>query len=322
MLLLVFSIMGCQKSSSRKEGQPRDITLAYTTQHDCVLVHVAMAKGYFAQEGLHVRPMLHAFGKAALDSVIEGKADLATVAETPVMFAVLNGEPIAIVASIFSSNKNNAIVADKERGISVPRDLRGKRIGFTPGTTSEFFLDSFLTANNIGRHDVTLLRLNPDEMGDAITANRVDAVSTWNPALATIIGGLGTKGTTFFDFDLYHERFVLAGRQEYVQKNAGTVQSVLRAIIRAEQFAAEHTEEAQAVAASSLKMDRELMRALWSESEFRVTLDQALLITLEDETRWAIKNHMTTCAGMPNYLGYIYFDGLETVNPDAVTIKR
>ncbi len=42
---------------------------------------------------------------------------------------------------------NNAIVARKDSGISAPGDLKGKRIGYTPGTTSDFFLDSMLTAS-------------------------------------------------------------------------------------------------------------------------------------------------------------------------------
>jgi len=63
-----------------KQAGPREkITFAYTTAPDAVLVQIAFAKGFFAEEGLDATPQPHAFGKLALESVMEGKADLATV---------------------------------------------------------------------------------------------------------------------------------------------------------------------------------------------------------------------------------------------------
>jgi NitT/TauT family transport system substrate-binding protein len=51
-----------------------------------------------------------------------------------------------------------------------------------------------------------------------------------------------------------------------------------------------------------------------------VTLPQALLVVMEDEARWSIKNSLTDRKEVPNYLNFIYFDGLMAVKPDAVTI--
>jgi NitT/TauT family transport system substrate-binding protein len=103
---------------------------------------VAVAKGYFLEEGLQVEPLLSTFGKASLQNLLEGRADLATVAETPVMFSILNGDKICLIANIEASPLNNGIVGRRDAGIVVPADLRGKRIAFTPGTTSDFFLGS------------------------------------------------------------------------------------------------------------------------------------------------------------------------------------
>src|SRR5689334_15269874 len=122
LLLMVAVITGCQRSPSSEAIHPQSITLAYLTLHDCALVHLALAKGFFAQEGLQVRPQLHEFGKQALASVLAGKADLATVAETPFTLAVLNGEQVAAVASIFTSSNDNAIVGRRDHGILSPAD--------------------------------------------------------------------------------------------------------------------------------------------------------------------------------------------------------
>jgi NitT/TauT family transport system substrate-binding protein len=51
-------------------------------------------------------------------------------------------------------------------------------------------------------------------------------------------------------------------------------------------------------------------------------LDQALLVDFEEQTRWALKNKLTTGTKMPNYLDYIYADGLFAVKPEAVRMVR
>ncbi|MGC2166953.1 MAG: NrtA/SsuA/CpmA family ABC transporter substrate-binding protein, partial [Gallionella sp.] len=189
--LLVIALCGCQKNSAdgalqTSKGIPKKITVTYTYQPQSTLVHVAMAKGYFKDEGLEVEPIMRTFGRASLQTVLDGESNFATVAETPVMFSVLNGEKIYVIANIEASNLNNAIVARKSAGISVPADLKGKRIGYTPGTTSDFFLDSLLTVYGMKRNDVRPVELKPEEMFAAIESRQVDAVSTWNYPLTLI----------------------------------------------------------------------------------------------------------------------------------------
>jgi NitT/TauT family transport system substrate-binding protein len=40
----------------------------------------------------------------------------------------------------------------------------------------------------------------------------------------------------------------------------------------------------------------------------------------EDEARWMIKNELTTEKKIPDFVNYIYADGLKTVKPEAVNI--
>jgi NitT/TauT family transport system substrate-binding protein len=53
-----------------------------------------------------------------------------------------------------------------------------------------------------------------------------------------------------------------------------------------------------------------------------VTLPQALIIAMEDEARWRIENKLTDKTTVPNYLNFLYLDGLEAVSPEAVTVIR
>lgn len=319
---LIAALLGCEKLPSTDSAAAQKITVAYTVQPQSTLVNIALAKGYFAEEGLQVQPLVHTFGRASLQSLLDHKADFATVAETPVMFAVLKGEKIFVIANIEASTLNNAIVARKDAGISAAADLKGKRIGYTPGTTSEFFLDSLLTANGLTRQQVKALAVKPEEMQEAIMAGKVDAVCTWNYPLTQIKRLLGSNGTVLFDREIYTETFNVAAQQDYVRKNPETVKRFLRAMIKAENFAAKKPEESQSIVSTATTTSPDLVREVWPAFNYRVVLDQTLLITLEDETRWAMKNRLTEETLMPDYMNFIHTESLQAVKPEAVRMHR
>jgi len=321
------SLTSCDKApphaagSAGSEGRQK-VTVAFTTQPQSTLIHIAVSKGYFSNQGLDVQPLIHSFGKAALQSVLDGKADLATVAETPVMFSVLKGDKIFVIANIESSSMNNAVLARPNAGIIKAADVKGKRIGFTPGTTSDFFLDSFLTAQGLTRQEIAPVPLKPDEMQDAMLTRKVDAVSTWNYPLTQIRQTLGAPAVIFYDRQIYTETFNIAAMQDFVRRNPQALTRFLRALIQAEDFVAQHPQEAQDIMAAAIKVDKELVREVWDAFNYQVRLEQNLLITLEDETRWAMKNKLTDKTAMPNYKDYIHVESLMAVRREAIKLKR
>ncbi|WP_328760454.1 ABC transporter substrate-binding protein [Geomonas azotofigens] len=320
MLVLILCLLagGCQSPVQHQTGPPVPLRLAYSTQHDCALVHIAVARGFFRDEGLKVEAHSFGYGKEALQAVLEGKADLATVAQTPVAFAALQGQKLSVLASIFTSNNNHAIIADRKSGVLRPGDLKGRRIGFTPGTTTHMFLSSFLIANGMSIEDVVPVPLTPELMRDSLLSGRVDAVCTWSPNERLIARSLAGRDVIFEDPYIYTETFVIAGQTTYVAGNQEAARRLLRALVHAEEFASAHPGEAQAIVASTSKLPPPVLEECWGKSARKVSLDHALLIALEDETRWAGKLGLAREAGMPNYLEYIDPRPLLSVKPEAV----
>ena len=321
LAVIVWSVIGC-KPPDKQAGLREKITFAYTTAPDAVLVHIAFAKGFFAEEGLDATPQPHAFGKLALVSVMEGKADLATVGDTPFVFAVMNGRKITTFATILTSNRNNAIVARQDRGIVKPSDLLGKKIGVTFGTTGDFFNYSFLLFHGIDEKQVRRIAMNPGDMAEALSTGKVDAVSTWSPFRQQMQKKLGSNGVAFFGETLYTETFCVAAPQEYAGKNPETLKKVLRALIKAETFVKQHPEESRRLVTEFTKTDKAIIEDTWDVFTFEVALDQGLLVNFEDQTGWVIKNRLATRTDMPNYLDFIYDNALRSVKPEAVRIVR
>lgn len=64
------------------------------------------------------------------------------------------------------------------------------------------------------------------------------------------------------------------------------------------------------------------MVQLLEPEDYTVSLDEAMLLALEDITRWAMKKGLVESRPMPNYLNFMKYQHLDAVLPSAVTIVR
>jgi ABC-type nitrate/sulfonate/bicarbonate transport system substrate-binding protein len=313
-------LSGCVQEEKNIE-EVEKITFAASGGGLSAIVFIAIDQGYFQDEGLDVTIQLYGSGKASLDSVIEGNANVATVADIPVMHAGLNEEKIYLLATVQHSEKDTVMVARKDKGISQPLDLTGKKIGVKKGTSGEFFLDTLLTISGIPKRDVEIINLKPQEMFNALTTEEVDAVVTWSPFVYKLRQELGDNGVTFDGEGVYTQTWNIVAKQDFVNKNPESIKKIISALVKAEKFARENPGESQLSTAKHTEIGTALLKETWDVfSSIQVSLDQTLLITLEDQARWAIDNDLTNATEVPNYLDYIYFDALEEVKPEAVGI--
>ena len=322
-LLSVLSVCLLSAACTPKTPPPVEkITIAVPTLPHSGLFFVAKEKGYFREEGLEVVVVPTMYGKLALDELIADKADFALSGETPVMFAVLRGESVFVVADLMNSVKDEAIVARKDRGIVSPSDLKGRTVGVSAGTTAEYFLDIFLTVHAVPRTSLRLVHLRPDEMGDALRVGKVDAVAIWNPHVIALGKEFGGKAVTFYGDTIYTASFSLMTKKAYATEHPEAVKRLLRSLLKAEEFVHRTPEETLDIVARSLRMDKAELESVLPVYDFRLRLGTALLVNLENQARWAIRNRLSDRKEIPNFLDFFYLDGLKAVKPDAVTVSR
>lgn len=327
VIVLVFSftlvsLLSACKPAGNPSGVPEKLIIACSMNPASALVQIADRKGFFKQTGLEVTTQPHEFGKLALDAVIDGKADMATTADTPVMYAILDGKNISIFAVIETSTQNQVIIARKDQGIHTLKDLKGKTIGVTKGTNADFFTDSILSLHNIGKEQVLIVNLMPSLMPEAILSGKVDAVSIWNPIAAQIRKSLGDNGIVFTGESVYTESFCLLSMKDYSLTHPDSIRKLLEALNIAQLFLNQHPDEAKRIVSDFCRIDIATLNDIWQFYSFRVTLDQTLIVNLENQTRWVIQNNLIPRSDMPNYLDFMTPEILQSVKPESVRIIR
>lgn len=286
------------------------------------LLHIAAAKGYFADEGLEVTMIPTIHGKAALELVAEGKADLGTASEVVFVQAASKHRGLAIAANMLNSWNDMAVVARRDRGIASARDLAGRRIGLTLGTSGEYFLWALFIRHKLRSDSVTLVDVPPGEFEKSIVAGTVDAVATWEPNVSKAQLALGENAVVIHEPLAYTETFNLIGRRDFLKQHPRAVEKLLRAALRSEEFIRSQPDEALNLVSERLQIDLESLKRYWPNFSFHVDLLQSQLITLEEQARWAMARGYAEKGSIPNFLPNFYLDALLAVRPERVTVAR
>ena len=298
------------------------VSIAVPMQSNSALMLVASGQGLFLKAGVDVVSQPFVLGKDALNALLDGKADLAVVADTPVMFAIRGGTDIAMLAGLSQNRRTLAIVAHRDRGITQTQDLKGKSVGVTKGTNLTYFLDAMLQVHGISSDEVTETDLRTDAGISAFKEGRIDALVTFQPFLAKLEAEMGDRIKVIYGEDVYAFRFILVGKPSYIDSHPQEVRGVLRALVAANLAIRANPAAARRVVGDALKIDDTTMAQIFRPESYAVSLDQAMLLALDDQTRWAMNKGLVESKPMPNYLNFMKYQHLEVVLPSAVTIVR
>jgi NitT/TauT family transport system substrate-binding protein len=300
---------------------PEPLTIAIANALLSTPLLVADRQGFFTDAGLQVTFQRHPTGKQALDAVIRGEAEVATVAETPIVFASLKGAPFDIIAN-FALTSEHSLMARADRGIRQVTDLRGRRIGIGIGTTAHYFLHVLLSDEGLLETDVELVPLLESEQATALVAGRVDAVATFEPYAAECQRVLGDNSLSFSANIRYIGFSSLVTSREFSRQRPETAFRLLWAIDRAITWMRRYRQEAIQFAAQEFDISVAAVEKTWDHLQPGLILDQSFILLLEAEARWAMNIGLVPVVAMPNYLDYIDPSVLKQLRSEAVTVIK
>lgn len=323
-LLLPVLLGACERPGGgpQPDSSTPSVTVAISASYiGSGLLYLAEAHGDFAREGIAVRFLPMTSGRDALEAVLDGRADLATAASTPLMFAMARGEPLAIIATLFQGEFTHGILAGP--GMERPEDLTGRRVGVTLGTDGHYALGVIVADRGVALGSLQLHDLQPEDMAGALEAGTVDAIATWEPWLGrAAASAVDRPYVQFMSPRGFPHSFHLAARSATLEARPEVHVALLRALLRARDAAEQAPARALEEIAAAMGLDPAEMSAGVTRVRFVLGLSQGLLFTLEEQAGWARRNGLLGSGPLPDFLDNIHVDTLLAVDPYAVTVVR
>lgn len=190
-------------------------------------------------------------------------------------------------------------------------------------SSAHYFLDLYLLFSGVDPNRVALVALAPEQIAAALKDQSVDAVAIWEPFANQSIRALAGDSIVLPSARIYTETFNLLASRKLIAARGDEMAKVLRALQRAQRFIRERPRDAQAILKERLNVDQAFVDAAWTDFDYRMSLDQALVSTLVGQARWALREgHLPRDTAIPNYLDFIAPEPLRRVEPGAVTVLK
>jgi ABC-type nitrate/sulfonate/bicarbonate transport systems, periplasmic components len=323
IVLVILMGWGAWLQFSLQRGQPiltEPLVVAYSPYEAGALFWIARDQRYFEEQGLNLTLKRYDSGAASLQGLVEGDVDLSVgVSEFPLVRQAFQNARVRTLGNI-DKGEFIYLVADRDR-VGTISNLKGKRVGTALGTIAEFHLGRFLSLHGMTIQDITLIDTKtPTEWMSAAAEGEIDAVSTAQPFADAARDRLGDRAIVWSVQSNQPVFSLILARDEWIADHPDKAVGLLRAFEQAEAYAARYPLESRAIVQRELDLDAGYMDSVWRQNQFSLTLDQSLIIAMEDEARWMIRNHLTDATEIPDFRTYVYTEALETIKPGAVKI--
>jgi sulfonate transport system substrate-binding protein len=169
---------------ARAQGSLKEIRIGY--QKNGVLViarQQATLEKHFGAQGVDVKWVEFSSGPPMLEAMNVGSVDYGAVGDSPPVFAQSAGAAIVYAAGQPVTDGQGILVPGNS-AIRNIADLKGKRVGFTKGSSAHNVVVQALEKAGLTYADITPVYLTPPDAGPAFANGSIDAWSIWDPYFA------------------------------------------------------------------------------------------------------------------------------------------
>lgn len=207
---------------------------------------VADKQGYFKANGVDVKIASFTTDDEINAALVAGKLDGANIATHTALRLKSEGTPISIITVLDQSNEADAIIA--KNGITTIAELKGKKVAFEKGTTSDLLLNAALAEAGMTIADVTPVAIPAADVTTALGAGQVDVGVTYEPYITPFL-----KSSK--DFALLYPASKIPGiisdvfvvRNEVLTSKPGQIAALITSLGAATDYYGTNTKQAQAV---------------------------------------------------------------------------
>ena len=162
-----------------------DINVAYMPNYASLWLAVTgIQQGYFAEEGLNVTLYEFADGPTIIAAMENGSINIGYIGPGAHKLCIAGRANIFCMSQIGNSD---AVLVSKKAGIETAADLKGKKVGYASGTSSEMILRYCLTDAGLAWEDIEAYEMDASALANAMISGTIDACACWSPSTGIII---------------------------------------------------------------------------------------------------------------------------------------
>jgi sulfonate transport system substrate-binding protein len=143
----------------------------------------ATLEKHFTPQGIEVKWVEFSSGPPMMEAMNVGSIDYGAVGDSPPVFAQAAGAAIVYAAGQPITN-GQGILVPKDSPIRVIADLKGKRVGFTKGSSAHNVVVQTLEKAGLTYADIIPVYLTPPDAGPAFANGSIEAWAIWDPYFA------------------------------------------------------------------------------------------------------------------------------------------
>jgi len=315
---LLTGLAGCD----RKPQPPEKLRLAHAYQAAFGLLYVAEGAGLFKEEGLEVEFQRYSSGRDALTAVLDGKAEVGTPFDAPVVVDILKQKPLRVLCTMSQLTANTVVLGRKDRGIRSAADLKGHRVAFVADSGGEYVLSLLLASAGIAVDKLQLIPMKVPEAAQALLKGEVDAATLWAPLSVQVKKELGPDALVTLAAPGYLEVATLTTLDSVLQQRRSAIDKLLRALVKAETLAQREPERAlQLIQAALPELAPDVVAQGWKSLQAQIRLNNQLHTSLSNQVRWFGERQTSEHGLQATDVRLHLADApLRAIHPQAVTL--
>ncbi|MCK1301435.1 sulfonate ABC transporter substrate-binding protein [Bradyrhizobium sp. 24] len=230
------------KAQKTSQGAVKEIRVGYQKTGVLVITRQQAAlEKHFAPLGIDVKWVEFSSGPPMMEAMNVGSVDFGAVGDSPPVFAQAAGAAIVYAAGQPITN-GQGILVPKDSPIRGIADLKGKRVGFTKGSSAHNIVVQTLEKAGLTYADITPVYLTPPDAGPAFANGSIEAWAIWDPYFA--IGETKQGGRILINArDVTKTNSFFIANRDFARNHGAVLQQIIDVTTAAGQWAEQHRDE-------------------------------------------------------------------------------
>lgn len=244
-----------ETTESAEPVEPVTLNVAYMPNYGSLwAVENAIDQGYLEEEGITVNLTEFQDGPTIIAAMESGSIDVGYIGQGAHKLCI-NGQ--ATIFALSHISNGDALIGGE--GITKIEDLKGKKVAYSSGTSSEDILLNSLTSVGMTMDDIEAVDMDASAIVTAMLSGGVDAAATWSPNSLKILEE-DANATKLADNMTFSDKTVSLASwicmPDYAKENRDVLVRFTRALFKAMDYAAtDHQEETAALVAKQIAGD-------------------------------------------------------------------